>query len=124
MPTRITLNRNARRNEQRALESPEIDLPFVPSTFRVPGLSSHHRRRIPSVEDARESYRRRSVVSLRSSVLRELSVRSGDDDGDSDEIRESRLVRASPNDITASPRLMGYMFALTAAAVMLVSVIQ
>jgi hypothetical protein len=63
----------------------------------------------------------RSIVGFRSSILRELSVRADDPDADQD---EEEKVRVSSEDIRASPRLLGYMFCMIAALVMLVSVIQ
>jgi hypothetical protein len=62
----------------------------------------------------------RSIVGFRSSILRELSVREDDPNAEQDEEK----VRMSSEDIRASPRLLGYMFCMIAALVMLVSVIQ
>jgi hypothetical protein len=64
---------------------------------------------------------KRGIVGFRSSILRELSVRADDPDGEQD--TEDR-VRVSSEDIRASPRLLGYMFCMVASLVMLVSVIQ
>jgi len=84
--------------------------------------------------------RRSSKRQFRSSILEALSVRSGaaedggggggdpseyadrsdDDDANDDAI----FVRLSTDDIRASPRLLGYLFAMIASAVMLVSVVQ
>jgi hypothetical protein len=64
---------------------------------------------------------KRSIVGFRSSILRELSVRADDPDGEQD---EEERVRVSSEDIRASPRLLGYMFCMVASLVMLVSVIQ
>jgi hypothetical protein len=62
----------------------------------------------------------RSIMGFRSSILRELSVRGDDPNAEQDEDK----VRVSSEDIRASPRLLGYMFCMIAALVMLVSVIQ
>lgn len=64
---------------------------------------------------------KRSIVGFRSSILRELSVRADDPDGEQD---DEERVRVSSEDIRASSRLLGYMFCMIAAFVMLVSVIQ
>jgi hypothetical protein len=64
---------------------------------------------------------KRSIVGFRSSILRELSVRADDPDGEQD---DEERVRVSSEDIRASPRLLGYMFCMVASLVMLVSVIQ
>jgi hypothetical protein len=80
--------------------------------------SSNNQDRIGSPSANRAS--KRSIMGFRSSILRELSVRTDDPDADSDEEK----VRVSSEDIRASPRLLGYMFCMIAASVMLVSVIQ
>lgn len=73
---------------------------------------------------------KRSIVGFRSSILRELSVRSSDSRlSDTDTAAaaadgDDERVRVSSQDIRASPRLLGYLFCCTAASVMLASVIQ
>ena len=64
------------------------------------------------------SGRSRSIVGFRSSILRELSVRTLDDD------EKEGVLRLSTDDIRASPRLLGYLFSMIASFVMLVSVLQ
>lgn len=72
----------------------------------------------PTAQSGRtRSSTKRSILGFRSSILRELSVRSGGSE-------EADVVRVSSEDIRASPRLLGYLFSMIAAAVMLVSVIQ
>jgi len=66
---------------------------------------------------------RSSKTVFRSSILKELSVRN-DDDEDDDISIDPQIVRFSSNDIRASPRLLGYLFATIASAVMLASVVQ
>lgn len=83
--------------------------------------------------------RKRKLVGFRSSLLRELDVRKDDDDDDDDDhesmddlsvlngdntTAQSLKGGLSSQDIRASPRLTGYLFATTAAAVMLISVVQ
>ena len=70
------------------------------------------------------STRKRSIVNFRSSLLRELSVRGAEDRSYQEEDQSEVMVRLSSDDIRASPRLMGYLFAATAGGVMLVSVVQ
>lgn len=68
----------------------------------------------------------RKVVGFRSSILRDLSSRNLQDEGEYDETGEERRkqLHLSNQDIRASPRLLGYLFGWIASAVMLVSVIQ
>ena len=56
------------------------------------------------------------VVGFRSSILRELAVRSDDT------VREEG--RFTSDDIRASPRFVGYIFSMIAASVHLVSVVK
>lgn len=143
MPTKIVLDKTARADRHSSN--------YSSSSFFAPGLSAAYTRRNHTRDEEQTavrvesddlstptrgnrtrppSTRKRSIVSFRSSLLRELSVRGdneNDDDAESfaeEEQEEEVKVRLSSDDIRASPRLMGYLFAMTAGAVMLVSVVQ
>jgi hypothetical protein len=113
MPTRIALRETA----------PSTLTPhFRRNAGFATGLSQSEEDAIEqaAADIAPRSRDKRSIVGFRSSILRELSVRADDLDAEEDE----EIVRVSSEDIRASPRLLGYMFCMIAALVMLVSVIQ
>lgn len=126
MPTRIVLNKAAAARTPAALGSRS-------AAGLDPGQSEElSTKRMSASQSAsrRKSSRKRAVVSFPSSLLREVaSVKNhgssefGSDRNTSTDLDESTR-RLSSDDIRASPRLMGYLFAMTAGAVMLVSVLQ
>ena len=92
-------------------------------------LAQHHHPHLASAT------KHRAILGFRSSLLRELSVRSRDspeeeveeEDGVADEQEQQQqpaALRLSSDDIRASPRLLGYLMAVVAGSVQLVSVIQ
>jgi hypothetical protein len=104
------------------------------------GTSSNHRNpthsalRTPIISNRRGSSSEiattksgsvRRVVGFRSSIIRELSTpkKPGEED-DSEYEEEEPQIHLSTTDIRASPRLVGYLFALVASTVMLVSVVK
>jgi hypothetical protein len=111
-------NRSTNSNEDNSRVDDEDDRSSPTRT-----IDSTRLRRTSSIK------KRRSIVTFQSSLLRELSVRGEDDplqitsSGDQDSATRE-MVRLSSDDIRASRRLTGYMFAMTAAAVKLVSVVQ
>lgn len=64
----------------------------------------------------------RRVVGFRSSIIRDLSTPKKPGEEDSLNEEEEPQIHLSTTDIRASPRLVGYLFALVASTVMLVSV--
>jgi hypothetical protein len=115
MPTRITLRETA---------PSQVTPRFRRNATFTSGFSVNEEDDV--IEQAAASFTprsrdKRSIVGFRSSILRELSVRADDPDGEQD---EEERVRVSSEDIRASPRLLGYMFCMVASLVMLVSIIQ
>jgi hypothetical protein len=105
------------------------DEPYT-STLQVVSFSPSHQTVGGADTDVppRTKTKRRSIIDFRSSLLRELSVRSVNEELSSsrtdDEEVEEETLRLSSDDIRASPRMLGYLFAMVAAGVQLVSVLQ
>ncbi|CAB9504165.1 expressed unknown protein [Seminavis robusta] len=120
MPTRIVL----RESTPPSRLSPSVDEEVLRSFTRTPPppsrLGPH-----PRVTSSQ-----RKVVGFRSSILREFSHNEGIDEDFSDfvqdEAAEKRRLQLhlSNEDIRASSRLLGYLFAFIASTVMLTSVVQ
>lgn len=109
MPTRIVLKETSAPSRltanQRAAQAVNSNHDDESSSHSRIGDEPHERPR---------SGRR----AFRSSILKELNVWNAEEEEESDR------PRLSSSDIRASPRLLGYLFALIASAVMLVSVVQ
>jgi hypothetical protein len=120
MPTRITLKQNAPKLVQAKMRSKAALSPTFlhASDASSPPPPQRHESRAPTTTTttAVAVNKRRQLPTFRSSILRELSDKSG--------VVDIEKERMATDDIRASPRLVGYLFSMIAGAVMLVSVAQ
>jgi hypothetical protein len=155
MPTRITLKQERQQSavvsEPRLFRGSKAAAAVVDVLHPGTGNSSDRsdlRSGGPAAAAAPAGYYRRELPAFRSSILRELSVRGGENSNNSSsndafgrteqQPQQQQLPPQSPrshllqqlqqqqvvDDIRASPRLLGYLFSTVAGAVMLVSVVQ
>lgn len=141
MPTRIALKKPAAeaapRNSKKILRSQQPKLAassgaLQPATQELPapqprsgGSGSATTASTIANPKKRPQRQRHQRPSFRSSILRELHVRSSSKKNTTpNEEAPAAAAAEDNNDIRASPRLLGYIFSMIAAAVMLVSVVQ
>ena len=117
MPTRITLKQNAPKLVQAKMRSKAALSPTFlhASDASSPPPPQRHESHTPTTTAVAVN-KRRQLPTFRSSILRELSDKSG--------VVDIEKERMATDDIRASPRLVGYLFSMIAGAVMLVSVAQ
>lgn len=125
MPTRIVLRERAvplrpPRDPEDRSHSTHLGIE-VDAAGAVPASTGTELSPVSRIGSESVKAPRSSRKSFRSSILKELSVRPDAEDDDSS---AGPMLNLSSNDIHASPRLLGYLFALIASAVMLASVVQ
>jgi hypothetical protein len=134
-----------RRNNYDDDDDIDFNHPAPPASATATATTHPHRRDNTMTSRSTRSNNQQKIhsssIHFRGSILKELSVRNDkeeedlveDEDHDDDYYHHPNHPRSKnpndeefkrSNDMRASPRLVGYIFSMMAAAVMLVSVVQ